>query len=132
MSDVEETVKRMAAIVDELAALPDGPSPERFRLLQEQDALRAHSARFAASVDAERTTESLAAELEAVRQQRAALVKSKGGYVTGDSADSAGRVGAALAGLGDRAGSAAPIERLTVRISQIEDVLASRNNNQEA
>lgn len=129
MSEVEQTTLRLAAIIDELAALPDGPSPERFRLLTEQDALRAQATQFEVAVDVGRSIESLVAELDALRRQRTALVNSRGGYVTGESADSAGRVGAALTGLHGGAGSEADIGRLTARIAQIEDVLASRRRN---
>ena len=40
MSDLDGVVRCLAEIIDELAALPEGPSSERFRLLAERDAVR--------------------------------------------------------------------------------------------
>lgn len=125
-SDLDRVIRRLAEIIDELAALPEGPSSERFHLLTERDALRREAAQFASSPDAHRSTSSLEAELEALKGDRTAVVKSRGGYITGDGADSAGRVGAALSALGGRARPTAGTDRFTVRISQIEDALATR------
>lgn len=119
---------RLAQIIDELAALPDGPSPERFRLLTERDALRSRAAEQAMAVDEERSVESLRAELDSLTHRRAELVRSRGGYVTGESADAAGRVGASLTRLGGQTGSG-DVDRLTARISHIEDVLASKDGS---
>lgn len=116
---------RLAQIIDELAALPDGPSPERFRLLTERDALRSRAAEQAMAVDEDRSFESLRAELDALVHRRSELVRSRGGYVTGESADAAGRVGASLTRLSGQAGSG-ELDRLTARISRLEDVLASK------
>ena len=126
-TDRDAVTRRLAEIVDELAALPDGPSAERFALLTERDALRAQARSAAASADDHRSTESLEAELAELTQRRRSLVRSRGGYVMGDSADSAGRIGAALTAMQGRAGAPTELERLTVRISHIEDVLAKRN-----
>ena len=131
MSELEKLIHRLAAIVDELAALPEGPSSERSRLLTERYALRREAAQFASSPDAHRSTSSLEAELVALKGSRRAVVNSTGGYITGDGADSAGRAGAALSALGGRALSAAGVDRFTVRISQIEDVLATRRRDSE-
>jgi hypothetical protein len=126
MTRIEEVGRRLAEVVVELAGLPSGPSPERFALLREQDALRAEAREWEASADHGRTTESLEAELTELRRSRRALVGTRGGYVMGDGADSAGRIGVALTTMRGRTGSNAEIDRLTVRISRIEDVLAAR------
>lgn len=131
MSSVEDIARRLAAIMDELALLPGGPSPEQFRLLQERDALRAQAAELAQDADAERSTESLEAELSSLKRRRRSLVNRTGGYVTGHSADSAGRVGAAMPAVGGRANSAAGVDQLNVQISRIEDVLAARGRSTE-
>lgn len=81
MDSLEEITLRLAGIIDDLAALPEGPSPERFRLLKEQDVLRARAAEFAVEVDADRSTDSLQSELAALERQRRVLVNSGGGYV---------------------------------------------------
>ena len=120
----EAIARRLAEIVDELAALPKGPSPERFRLLSERDSLRADASEFRMASDGLRSVESLEAELMALKRQRTNLVRTRGGYVTGDGADSAGRVGVSLTRLGEQSARAADIERMTARISEIEDALA--------
>ena len=122
----DELSLRLAAIVDELAALPDGPSPERYRLLTERDSLRSRAADLKMAVDEARSIESLNAELTSLTRQRTEMLKTRGGYVTGDSADSAGRVGASLTQLGSHRGSS-EVERLTVRITRIEDVLTVKD-----
>jgi hypothetical protein len=131
MSSVEEIVLRLAAIIDELAALPEGPSPERFQLLTERYTLREQAREWKMAVDEGRSTESLEAELASLTQRRKSLVKSRGGYITGDSADSAGRVGAPMTALRGNRGSVGGVDQLTVRISQIEDTLATRSRDEE-
>ncbi len=127
-TDRDVVTRRLAEIVDELAALPDGPSAERFALLTDRDALRAQARSAAASADDDRSTESLEAELAELTQRRRALVRSRGGYVMGDSADSAGRIGASLTAMKGRTGAPTELNRLNVRISHIEDVLAKRSS----
>ena len=120
---------RLAEILDELAALPDGPSPERFELLTERDSFRSRAADLQVPTDEGRSVESLNAELASLKSQRKALVKDRGGYITGDSADSAGRVGVSLTRLGSQSAETSQIERLTVRISHIEDVLNAKRGD---
>ena len=126
MVDADEVARRLAAILDELATLPEGPSRERYRLLRERDALRARAAKIELDVDEGRTTESLRAELRSLRKQRAALIDSMGGYVIGEGAHSLGHVGASVTTLRGRSRARPGIDRLTVRITEIEDVLATR------
>ena len=69
MTRIEEVGRRLADVVVELAGLPSGPSPERFALLREQDALRAEAREWEASDDG-RAKESFEAELAALRRSR--------------------------------------------------------------
>jgi hypothetical protein len=131
MSSVEEIMLRLAAIIDELAALPEGFSPERFRLLTERNTLRTKARESKMAIDEGRSTESLEAELASLRQRRKSLVNSTGGYITGASADSAGRVGGSLTALRGKTGSAGGVDQLTVRITQIEDALATRSRDED-
>lgn len=126
----DEVSLRLATIIDELAALPEGPSPERYRLLTERDSLRSRAADLTLAVDEARSIESLNAELASLKRQRAAMLKTRGGYVMGGSADNAGRVGASLTKLESHRGSS-EIERLNVRITTVEDVLASEYSRDE-
>jgi hypothetical protein len=120
---------RLAEILDELAALPDGPSSERFELLSERDSLRSRAADLHVATDDGRSVESLNAELASLKSQRKALAKDRGGYITGDSADSAGRVGVSLTRLRSQSAETSQIERLTVRMSHIEDVLKAKRGD---
>lgn len=123
LNRLEEVTLRLAAIRDELLALPEGPSPERFKLLTEQDALRAEASAFAEDADSHRSTEELKAALDSLTQRRRAILESRSGYVTSrGGAPTAG----AWVGAEGRAQSAAHIERLNVRISEIEDELRDR------
>ena len=131
MSRIEDVGRRLAEVVVEMAGLPAGPSPERFALLREQDALRAEARAWEVSADEGRTSESLEAELAELRRRRRDLVGARGGYVMGDGADSAGRIGAALTVMRGRTGSPADVQVLTVRISRIEDVLAARRTTSD-
>ncbi len=122
----EEIARRLGAIADALAALPSGFSAERYRLLRERDAVRAQAAHLEMSSDAGRSTESLEAELASLRTNRKALAGSMGGYVIGEGGHSLGHVGAAITTLRGRSRAVPEIERLTVRITQIEDALSAR------
>ena len=126
MSRVEEVALRLAVIHDELTALGDGPSPVRFQLLTEQDSLREEAAGFAEETDSERSTDDLEAELVSLRRRRKEIVRSRSGYVMGKGGDSAGPVSGAWVELSKQSRSAAGLDRMNVRISHIEDVLASR------
>lgn len=81
LNRLEEVTLRLAAIRDELLALPEGPSPERFKLLTEQDALRAEASAFAEDADSHRSTEELKAALDSLTQRRRAILESRSGYV---------------------------------------------------
>ena len=126
MSRVEEVALRLAAIQDKLMALPTESSEDRYHLLKEQDALREEAAEFAVGVDSGRSTEELEAELASLERRRKAIVSSRSGYVMSKGGDSAGPASGAWVGLSGKSHAAAGIDRLNVRISQIEDELAAR------
>ena len=126
MSRVEEVALRLAVIRDELMALGDNPSTERYQLLTEQDSLRAEAGGFAEQSESERPTEHLEAELVALRGRRKGIVRSRSGYVMGKGGNSAGPASGAWVGLSKQSRSAAGLDRINVRISHLEDVLASR------
>ena len=69
MSELDEVVKRLAEIADELLALGDDDFAARFRLENERDELRQRAAEFRQSRDHGRPTEDLRAELAARREQ---------------------------------------------------------------
>ena len=69
---------RLAEIQDALLQLPEGPSPERFELLTEQDKLRAQARQFhAASVGA------VAAERSSVASWSSSWVRKRGRKMSG-------------------------------------------------
>ena len=129
MSSVEDVSLRLAAIHDELAALPDGPSPERYILLKELDLLREEAAGFVANVDTERPTTDLEAELASLRRSRKQILDARKGYVMSKGGDNAGPASGTWVKLSIQSRSAAGVDRLNVRISRIEDVLASRRED---
>lgn len=129
MSGVEEIALRLAAIHDELAALPEGPSVARHELLKERDGLRRAASQYAADIDLERPTEALKAELASLRQQRRHLIESRSGYVMGKGGNNQGPASAAWVQLSASGRSASGVDRLNVRISHLEDVLSRRTGD---
>lgn len=126
MSRVEELAKRLAEIQAELTELAGKPSPRMFELLTEQDALRAEAGGLAHSVDADRSTSELEAELASLVKLRKSLVDARTGYATGKGGNNAGPASGAWVTLNAQSHAASGVDRLTTRISHIEDVLASR------
>ena len=126
MSRVEDIALRLAAIHDELTALGDGPSAERYQLLTEQDSLRGEASGFAQQTDSERSTGELEAELVSLKRRRKGIVRSRSGYVMGKGGDNAGPASGAWVKLSEQSRSAAGLDQMNARISHIEDVLASR------
>lgn len=130
MSGAGEIALRLAAIQEELAALPDGPSADRYQLLKERDGLRLAAAQYAADIDSERPTEELQAELASLKQQRRQLVESRSGYVMSKGGNSQGPASAAWVKLSVSGRSASGVDRLNVRISHLEDVLSQRTGDE--
>lgn len=129
VSGVEEIALRLAAIQGELAALPEGPSAERYQLLKERDGLRQAASQYAVDLDLKRPTEELEAELTSLKQRRRQLVESRSGYVMGKGGNNQGPASAAWVQLSVSARSASGIDALNVRISHLEDVLSQRSGN---
>ena len=69
MSGIDEVVKRLADITDELLALDEDEFAARFKLETERDGLRRQAAEFHQPKDEGRPTEQLLAELAARRKQ---------------------------------------------------------------
>ncbi len=69
MNAVETLVRQLAAIQNQLIALPDDAFTQRFELLRRQEELRSAAAHHAAGTDMERPTEDLLAELVSLRLQ---------------------------------------------------------------
>ncbi|MDX2342880.1 MAG: hypothetical protein QNL12_03710 [Acidimicrobiia bacterium] len=70
MSPVATLIRDLAAIQNQLIALPDDAFTERFELLRRQEQLRLEAEEHAAGADRERPTEDLRAELASLRLQR--------------------------------------------------------------
>lgn len=126
MTRLEEVTLRLAAIQDALMALPDGASSERHELLKERDALRAEAAGFSVDHDQNRSTQELEAELASLRHRRKQIVGARSGYATGKGGNNAGPASGAWVKLAEQSKSAGGLGVLNARISQIEDVLATR------
>lgn len=125
MSRVEDISHRLAEIHDALAAL-DGPSDNRFILLKERDAVRAEARAFSAGADQKRSNEDLESELDSLKSLRKQVVGSRTGYATSKGGNNAGPSSGAWVKLGGQSRAPGGAERLNVRISHIEDVVASR------
>ena len=119
---------RLAEIHDALVALPDGPSVERFNLLKERDGLRAEAEDFKGNVDETRSDSELKAELASLRRRRKQVIGERTGYVTSKGGNNAGPSSGAWVKLGAKSMAAGGLDHLNVRISHIEQVLASRRN----
>ena len=128
---VEEVTLRLAAIQDELLALSPGPSPERFQLLTERDALRETAATFEDDSDDHRSIEALQAELASLEHQRNTILDTRSGYVTSKGGSAMAPTSGAWVGAEGKAQTADRIERITIRISEIEDALRRREKSGE-
>ncbi len=128
MPTVDELTARLSAIQLELDTLPPGPSAERYRLLLDQDAIREEARRIPAQNDAARTIPELDAELASLRDSRKSLVSDRSSYAMSKGGNNSGPASAAWVQLKQSAQAASGIDRLTVRIAQIEDELARRRS----
>ena len=127
-STVEDLVRQLAALQDQLIALPDDAFAERFELVSRQDEMRALAAQHAQGVDIERSTEDLLGELAGLRSQRDALNGEHAGTILHV-------VKAGAAGLPDHADTdsvnrrsdpAQDMLRIEGRIGRIGDILIDR------
>ena len=74
---IDDIVKRLAEITDELLALTEGDYGDRFRLEKERDGLRTRAAEFHERKDESRSTDDLRSELKARRTQLDQLRRSR-------------------------------------------------------
>jgi hypothetical protein len=74
---IDDIVKRLAGITDELLALADGDYGDRFRLEKERDGLRARAEEFHERKDEGRSIDDLRSELKARRTQLDQLRRSR-------------------------------------------------------
>ena len=133
MSGLDDIVRRLNEVTDEILALEDGDFANRFRLDTKRDALRAQAEVFHKRKDEGRSTEQLHAELTARRGQleqlrdqlinRAAQASAASGTGGGGErpigADKGGTLNHALMeGLGARS--------VVARIAELEQELARR------
>ncbi|MGB7859946.1 MAG: hypothetical protein WBM90_05570 [Acidimicrobiia bacterium] len=125
--EVDDLVLRLAQVQDALATLPDGPSPERFELLTEQDTLRARARVFQGHRDRDRSLPELEDELASLKSQRKHLISDRTGYATSKGGNNAGPASGAWVALGKSSLSSSGLDRINIRINQIEDELKSRS-----
>ena len=123
---IEELTGRLAEIQDQISAMASGASREKFALLTERDQLRDHAKDFRRSTDANRSTSSLQAELDEHKSRRRQTVRSRTGYVMAKGGNSAGPASGAWVKLGRQGLSGGNLGTMNVRISELEDELASR------
>lgn len=130
MSDIDELVKRLSEITDELLALEPDDFETRFALQTEQDELRAKAAEFHQRKDEGRSDEDLRDELSARRAQLAKIQDSFLSRAMQSSGRDAPGSEVAVGGGGDanRAiGKAQGADAIVVRIAELEQELSKRN-----
>lgn len=126
--EADDVRRRLAQIQDALLALPPGPSPERHALLTEQDRLRARARAVTTNWDTARSAEDLRAELDALRAQRAELLRTRSGFATSKGGSNQGPATGAWVKLQRQAMAGGGLDRLTARIAELDDLLAERND----
>ena len=126
MADVDEVIRELSDILDQLLALPDDAFAEKYRLQDRRDELRAQAAEFAQDWDADRPTVDLVAELEALIRHRKALVSSRTGFVTSKGGNAAPATAGAWVKLGKDALSGTGLDSVNVRIASLEALIARR------
>ncbi len=122
MSGVDEIVKRLSEVTDELLALRDDDFAARFRLETERDMLRDQAAELRPRKDEGRSAEELRSELKARRSELQKLL-ARSVSTAGSSRDNS--VGAG-ANLGKAVMSAHGVGPIEARIAEIEQELARR------
>ena len=128
--DLDAITQELAKVQDELLALPDDAFSERFALQTRQDGLRKQAAGFHEDWDAQRPTEELQVELEALRAQLATIEDQKinlAGFSGGGAASGAG-LGSGLGGVQWNHGmlGAQGANSVHARIGRLKGILADR------
>ena len=134
MPEIDDIVKRLAEVTDQLLALNHDDFAARFKLKSERDGLRAQAAEFHQRKDEGRSTEELRAELAARRKQLEQVQDQFVNRATQASASSgAGGAGAERAIGAKRGGTINNAMRqaqgagsIAARIAELEQELAKR------
>ncbi len=127
LSELERVTQELAAVQDQLLALPSDAFAERYALQTRQDKLRSEAAALAVDWDDQRTPDDLQAELKALKARVSLVVDQHSGYATGHGTGfGGGGVSAAVAKLANEARANSGVDQLLARINAIEDALAAR------
>ena len=129
MADLDDVVRRLSEVQDQLLALADDAFAEKYRLQQRRDELRDLAEEFADDWDAERATEDLLRELKSLRQRLAEVDKQRVDLVS--QAGSGGSEGPGGSGLGGVSLNAAISDAqgmgtIQARIGRINSILIDR------
>ena len=127
MAEIDDLVRRLAAVTDELRSLGAGDFEQRFSLEKERDDLRAQAAAFHERKDERRSVVELERELKSRRRQLELLQKTKinmtyqanhpgGGHQSAIGADRGGTLNNALMG-------AQGADSVIARIAELEQEL---------
>lgn len=124
ITDIDDIVQRLAEVQDELIALPDGASAERYQLLQKRDALREEAAKYAGDFDSERSDDDLVREMRALHSALDAGFKQRIDLVGQAGSDQQSALGgvALNAALSEAQGTNA----VAARIARIRGILTDR------
>jgi chromosome segregation ATPase len=125
MSALDRITRELAEVQDRLLALGREHWAERYELQKRQDELRDEAAEHRTSRDGGRSTEDLQDELDELRHRVKQLVVARTGYIL-DMGDAAGTAAAEVAKLVSQSRGATDLDRMVVRISEIEAELAGR------
>ncbi len=126
---LDDLTRRLSQIQDALAALPCGPSPQRYALLTERDALRRAAAGYRSGIDDSRSTTELEAELASLKKRRKQSISQRIGFVTSKGGGSHSPSSGAWVKLGSQARSGDDLSTINARIAHIEDTLLRRRSN---
>lgn len=131
LSELDEVLRQLGEIQDELLALPEDAFARRYELRARQEELRRLAAEARSGRDLETGTDDLLAELAALRRRlaeverlRIDLVSQSGGGGTGGSHAGADAWGAVRINLGIDAAQGR--DELVARIGRIKGILIDR------
>lgn len=125
-TDLDRVTQELAETQDALLALPDDAFADRYELLKRRDALRDQAAVFHQDRDAGRPLVDLRSELEALRARRESILSASTGFATSKGGNNAGPAAGAWVKLGVAARAGAGLDAIIVRVSELEDEIASR------
>ena len=129
MADLDDVVRRLSEVQDQLLALPDDAFSEKYRLQQRRKELRDLAKEFADDWDAERPTENLLGELKSLRQRLAEVNNQRINLVSqagGGGAEGPGASGVGGVSLNAAISNAQGQGTLQARIGRINAILIDR------